>query len=88
MSKLNYNTSKDYKRLKELLDEGYEVVCIIPSEFPRGNMCAFVRREHSAVYPHRRDYVFAEFGFYIQEKDFIESCIARNIEFIEPTEEE
>ena len=28
MSKLNYKTSKDYKRLKELLDKGEEVIVI------------------------------------------------------------
>ena len=28
MSKLNYKTSKDYKRLKELLDKGYKVVLL------------------------------------------------------------
>ena len=33
MSKLNYKTSKDYKRLKELLDEGYEVVCFTTYDF-------------------------------------------------------
>lgn len=33
MSKLNYKTSKDYKRLKELLDKGYEVVCFTTYDF-------------------------------------------------------
>ena len=28
-----YKTSKDYKRLKELLDAGYEVVCFITYDF-------------------------------------------------------
>ena len=28
-----YKTSKDYKRLKELLDKGYEVVCFITYDF-------------------------------------------------------
>ena len=88
MSKFNYKTNKDHKRLKELLDKGDEVICVIPSEFPRGNMCAIARREPSFVSPHAGDYVFAEFGFYIQEKDFIEGCIARSIEFIEPNGEE
>lgn len=88
MSKLNYKTSKHYPHLKDLLDSGKEVICIIPSEFPRGNMCAIARREHFFVSPHAGDYVFAGFGFYIQEKDFIEGCIAKGIEFIEPNVEE
>ncbi len=87
MSKLNYKTSKDYKRLKELLDGGKEVICIIPSVFPRGNRCAFARREHSPVF-HRKYYVFAEFGFYAPENDFIEGCIAKGIVFIVPNVEE
>ena len=33
MSKLNYKTSKDYKRLKELLDNGHEVVCFTTYDF-------------------------------------------------------
>lgn len=41
MSKLNYKTSKDYKRLKELLDKGYEVVCFTTYDFrylePKGH---------------------------------------------------
>lgn len=88
MSKLNYKTSKDYKRLKELLDKGEEVICIIRSDFPSGNMCAIARREPSFVSPHAGDYVFDEFGFYAPAKDFIEGCIARSIEFIEPNGEE
>ena len=28
-----YKTSKDYKRLKELLDSGYEVVCFVTYDF-------------------------------------------------------
>lgn len=28
-----YKTSKDYKRLKELLDAGYEVICFITYDF-------------------------------------------------------
>jgi biotin carboxylase len=88
MSKLNYKTSKDYKRLKELLDKGYEVVCIIPSDYPNGNMCAFARIEYSATYPRKKIYVFAEFGFYATEEDFVEACVAKRIEFIEPNGEE
>ncbi|MBO7684805.1 MAG: hypothetical protein J6Y20_04560 [Lachnospiraceae bacterium] len=88
MSKLNYKTSKNYPHLKDLLDGGKEVICIIPSEFPRGNMCAIARREHSFVSPHAADYVFDEFGFYAPAEDFIECCTARNIEFIEPNGEE
>ena len=33
MNKLKYKTSKDYKRLHELLDQGYEVVCFITYDF-------------------------------------------------------
>lgn len=88
MSKLNYKTSKDYPHLKDLLDGGKEVICIIPSDYPRGNMCAITRKEYSATYPPEKTYVFAEFGFYAVEEDFIEACVAKRIEFIEPNGEE
>ncbi len=32
-----YKTSKDYKRLKELLDAGYEVVCFTTYDFGDGD---------------------------------------------------
>ena len=32
-----YKTSKDYKRLKKLLDEGYKVVCFITYDFDQFN---------------------------------------------------
>lgn len=35
MEKICYNTSRDYKRLKELLDEGYEVVGFTTYDFNR-----------------------------------------------------
>lgn len=88
MSKLNYKTSKGYPHLKGLLDGGKEVICIIPSDYPHGNMCAFARIEYSATYPRKRIYVFAEFGFYATEEDFVEACMAKRIEFIEPNGEE
>lgn len=34
-NKLCYKTSRDYKRLKELLDKGYEVVCFITYDWNR-----------------------------------------------------
>ena len=88
MSKLNYKTSKDYKQLKELLDSGKEIICIIRSDCPLGNMCTIVRRSYSATHPQEKSYVFSEFGFYCYESDFTKACIARSIEFIEPNGEE
>lgn len=32
-----YNTSRDYKRLRELLDAGYEVVCFTTYDFNRNH---------------------------------------------------
>lgn len=37
MEKISYKTSRDMKRLKELLDSGYEVVCFYTYDFKGGN---------------------------------------------------
>lgn len=38
MEKVNYKTSRDMKRLKELLDLGYEVVCFYTYDWNRPRM--------------------------------------------------
>ena len=95
-----YKTSKDYKRLKELLDKGYEVVCFITYDFDRfpimvTDVCLarllYPDSEQSAKYSlaargieylhywlHGGNYKFT----------FEELLKNRNVEFIEPNEEE
>lgn len=86
-----YKTSKDYRRLKELLDSGMEVICLGIIEDPHMTF-ARVASYHAAredeedghIPEHyalpRRD-VFVEEG-----EDFETICEYSNIEFIEPTE--
>lgn len=44
-----YQTSKDYKRLKELLDEGKEVLIIIPHFYGRDNMTYLAKKTKDPV---------------------------------------
>ena len=74
--KLLYKTSKDYKRLKELIDRGYWVIAI----------------ENDAIdffYCLAEQYFFIDWHLPkgITDKEFEEVCDAFDLEFIEPTEE-
>ena len=86
-----YKTSKDYHRLKELLDNGYEVICIADYDWHDGHVSRDVCRarrdddyyrissrgiEYTAYWPGMR-----------MHKSFEHACERSHIEFIEPEEE-
>ena len=88
MTKVCYNTSRDYKRLKELLDAGKEVVCFTTYDWGDGNDITDVCKasahdgryqiaargiEYTAYWPEMHRY-----------KSFEEACKESRIEFIEP----
>lgn len=72
----NYKTSKDYKRLKDLLDKGYKVVVVMPDE-------------SIGIAQYSEEYECYDFGgnimmqFHIPEY-FEENCTDEDLEFIEP----
>ena len=72
----NYKTSKDYKRLKDLLDKGYKVVVVMPDE-------------SIGIAQYSEKYECYDFGgnimmqYYIPEY-FEENCADEDLEFIEP----
>lgn len=86
-----YKTSKDYKRLKELLDNGYTVVCFTTRDF-FSHVCLA-----RLLYKGTKN---EEYSFFCRGTSFInywthgikysytleELCAAQNIEFIEPDE--
>lgn len=78
-----YKTSKDYKRLKELLDEGKEVICILSTDErnPDCKSCSFAKKreisDKAGVYDFRIVKILGKASF----EDW---CEKYNIEFIEP----
>ena len=85
----NYKTSKDYKHLKKLLDDGYQVVCFCTYDWADGE---YVTDICSATCYDGRYQISArgiEYGAYWRGmhrfKSFEDMCTQHNIEFIEPT---
>lgn len=72
-----YKTSKDYKRLKELLDEGKEIVCFYKNPFETGIRCTGAKTENSG-------YRLCEFIHNRSETELKDICEIYNVEFIEP----
>ena len=79
-----YKTSKNYKRLKELLDRGYEVVCFIDLGYNWHKYSILARRE---LVQGIDAYLMVGFWTVRAVDDFVRSCNTYDIEFIEPTEE-
>lgn len=84
----NYKTNKDYKHLKKLLDEGYEVVCFCTYDLNEGY---YVTDICKATYYDGWYHISArgiEYCSYWPEcaryKSFEDMCTQNNIEFIEP----
>ena len=73
-----YKTSKDYKRLKELLDNGYKVIVICDDCIGFG-----VKEEDTGDY-----YFGGKIGItYFNPELFEMNCEDDDLEFIEPEEE-
>lgn len=70
MSKLNYKTSKDYKRLKELLDQGREVIVL---------NCPLVCYAQKVD-----DWYWFGGQTHIKSREFLSFCREESVEFIEP----
>ena len=97
-----YKTSKDYHRLKELLDKGYEVICFYTYDFISGenpdepmivtDICTARLCEKGCKYEHYslgcRGTEFLRYWCrdFKYKYTFEELLKARDIEFIEPTE--
>lgn len=80
-----YKTSKDYKRLKELLDEGKWIACIFsPDERNfEYKSCDFAKKLSNNTYIY--DLCALNISMYLLEKKPFEYwCEKFNIEFIEP----
>ena len=78
MSKLNYKTSKDYKRLKELLDKGQWVIVLHSGVSPH-----IARKIDGIKYCYTLGYLDDS-----TERGFFKLCRTLEIEFIEPNEKE
>jgi len=88
MSKLNYKTSKDYKRLKELLGKG-EMIIVLWEESPYAASGELVQKVHAAQKV--EDYYYIGAAFCWAERfstSFEYQCERYGIEFIEPNGEE
>lgn len=85
----NYKTSKDYKHLKKLLDDGCQVVCFCTYDWANGehgtDICWAICYDGRYQISGRG----IEYGAYWRGmhrfKSFEDMCTQLNIEFIEPT---
>ena len=95
---LSYKTSRDYKRLKELLDAGYQVVCFTTYDFNehdkgREDYQEYLTTDICYAYLYDGRYYLAargiEYSAYWPDmrryKSFEEMCEDSQVEFIEPT---
>lgn len=77
-----YNTSKDYKRLKELLDKGYEVI-VYANGMGIHLSYKYVFQDGETV-----KYDFGGFTIFSSRFERLEEILTeKQLEFIEPTEE-
>ena len=83
MNMKGYKTSKNYKRLKELLDKGYKVVCIGPTNFPDEYYIGLAEKTEDESYHFGGDWAMEMFW----DEKFVENCADENMEFIDITEE-
>jgi len=86
-----YKTSKDYKRLKELLDKGYVVICIADYNWGNGHASRDICRACREDETYRISSRGIEYNSYWpgmhRYESFEDACKDSHIEFIEPTEE-
>ena len=85
-----YKTSKDYKRLKELVDNGYRVVCFTTYDWDEGYDVTDICCADQYDGRYRLSARGIEYGAYWKGMKRFESfenmCEHCRIEFIEPTE--
>ena len=91
--KNGYKWSRDYKRLKQLLDDGYEVVCLVDYDFwrdkkhPMSRDICRARKFDTDGRSEHDYYAFTSrgqgYGDIYMENDFSEYCAAWNVEFID-----
>ena len=79
MSKFNYKAGKDYQRLKELLDKGYEVIVIVRHPF----INVTTALKGMGTHPYRIHLLT-----FANAENFLDACEEKEIEFIEPNGEE
>lgn len=84
-----YKTSRDYKRLKALLEAGYEVVCFTTYDWGSGYEVTDVCRarfdgERYQISARGIEYCCYWAGMH-RYKSFEDACEQSKIEFIEPT---
>ena len=93
MDDFNYKTSKDYTHLKELLDNGQQVVCFVewvaPSKNVFTDICkACVLSPNSPEYRHysfsARGIGYGDYWPQIDDWSFEEHCESLKLEYIEP----
>lgn len=78
-----YKTSKDYKRLKELLDEGKEIICILITDElnPDCKVCSFAKKKEISDKACVYDFRIVKI---LEKNSFKCYCEKYHIEFIEP----
>lgn len=91
--KNNYQWSRDYKRLRELLDDGHEVVCIADYEYTDGTKDRDICRARKIVCSNSdfkrytvaaRGIIYVDFPHWQKEyNSFEESLKEANLEFID-----
>lgn len=85
-----YKTSKDYKKLKKLIDEGLRIICLVPyDETSEEATCVCTASLYQGWY--HISSLGVEYGTYWPEmhryKSFEDMCENIRVEFIEPNEE-
>lgn len=78
-----YKTSKDYTRLKELLDMGYKVICLWSQADLYSPIISIAEKIRGDI----DYYAVANWTCSTESKDFALFCELRQVEFIEPNDE-
>lgn len=90
VTNIPYKTSRDYKRLKELLDEGKEIVCFVDYHWSDGEVSRDIcraRKTPSDFEPYQfsvRGYCYGGYDPKLDRFSFEKLMEAMNLEYIEP----
>ena len=87
MNKINYKTSKDYTKLIELIETGYQVVCFVHDSNVIKQCYAIaekstLREDKSILIVRTQVYGYL---YQYDANDFINDCNHYNLEYIQPT---